>query len=85
MLGYDCHLSLSVSFARRSFTDTLFALLVRVLSSSSLGVLSLPLTPGLLGHPVRLFRVADKETSGSPKFPGYLFKFMPRSSTPVVS
>ena len=42
-------------------------------------------TPGLLGHPVRLFRVADKETSGSPKFPDYPFECMPRSSTPVVS
>jgi hypothetical protein len=69
----------------RSFTDTLFALWVRVLSSSSLVVWSFPLTPGLLGHPVRLFRVAYKETNGSPKFPGYPFKFMPRSSTPVVS
>jgi hypothetical protein len=42
-------------------------------------------TPGLLGLPVRLFRVADKETSGSPKFPGYPSVCMPRSSTPVVS
>jgi hypothetical protein len=28
---------------------------------------------------------AVKETNGSPKFPGYPFKRMPRSSTPVVS
>jgi hypothetical protein len=42
-------------------------------------------TPGLLGHPVRRFRGADQETSGSPKFPGYPFDYMPRSSTPVVS
>ena len=27
----------------------------------------------------------DKETNGSPKFPGYPFKLMPRSLTPVVS
>jgi hypothetical protein len=46
---------------------------------------TLALTPGLLGHPVRLFRVAHKETSGSPKFPGYPVEYMPRSSTPVVS
>ena len=51
----------------RSFTDTLFALYVRVLSSSSLEFWSVTLTPGLLGHPVRLFRVSDKETTGSPK------------------
>jgi hypothetical protein len=42
-------------------------------------------TPGLLGHPVRRFRVAHQETSGSPKFPGYPIDYMPRSSTPVVS
>jgi hypothetical protein len=42
-------------------------------------------TPGLLGLPVRLFRLIYKETSGSPKFPGYPFVCMPRSSTPVVS
>jgi hypothetical protein len=42
-------------------------------------------TPGLLGHPVRLFRVAHKEASGSPKSPGYPFECMPRSPTPVVS
>ena len=42
-------------------------------------------TPGLLGLPVRLFRLSDKETTGSPKFPGYPFELMPCSSTPVVS
>jgi hypothetical protein len=50
-------------------------------------------TPGLLGHPVRLFRVAHKETSGPPKpalsqtegFPDYPLEYMPRSSTPAVS
>jgi hypothetical protein len=36
MLGYDCHSPLSVSSARRSFTDTLFVPYVRVLSSSAL-------------------------------------------------
>lgn len=46
---------------------------------------TLALTPGLPGHPVHPFRVADKETSGPPKFPGYPFKHMPPSSTPVVS
>ena len=42
-------------------------------------------TPGLLGHPVRLFRVAHKETSGSPKFPDYPLEYMPRSSTVRLS
>jgi len=42
-------------------------------------------TPGLLGHPVHHFRVIYKETSGSPKFPGYPSVSMPCSSTPVVS
>jgi hypothetical protein len=28
---------------------------------------------------------ARQETNGSPKFPGYPFEYMPRSSTPVVS
>jgi hypothetical protein len=46
---------------------------------------TLALTPGLLGHPVRLFRDFHQETNGSPKFPGYPFVCMPRSSTPVVS
>ncbi len=35
--------------------------------------------------PVTLPAVAPKETGGSPEFPGYPFKHMPRSQTPVVS
>jgi len=38
MLGYDCHLPVSVAFTRRSPTDTLFVPYVRVLSSSSLAL-----------------------------------------------
>jgi len=38
MLGYDCHSPLSVSSARRSFTDTLFVPSVRVPSSGSLAL-----------------------------------------------
>ena len=87
MLGYDCHSPLSVSSARRSATDTLFVPYVRVLAYVQARCRSgtLASTPGLLGLPVRLFRVADKETSGSPKFPGYPSVRMPCSSTPVVS
>ena len=85
MLGYDCHLPISVTFTRRSPTDTLFVPSVRVLSSSSLALRDAAPTPGLLGHPVRHFRVAHKETNGSPKFPDYPFECMPRSWTPVVS
>ena len=79
----------------RLSTDTLVAPSVRVLACGQTRQRSgtLASTPGLLGHPVRLFRVAHKETSGSPKpvlsevegFPGYPFKYMPRSPTPVVS
>jgi len=42
-------------------------------------------TPGLLGLPVRHFRLAHKETNGSPKFPGYPLELMPCSRTPVVN
>ena len=71
----------------RSVSDTSLVPFVRVLAYSQARQRSgtLALTPGLLGLPVRLFRVAGKETSGSPKFPGYPFKLMPCSSTPVVS
>lgn len=85
MLGYDCPLPFSVSSARRSFTDTLFVPSVRVLSSSSLALRNACVNTWPFVHPVRLFRGADKETTGSPKFPGYPSKYVPRSSTPVVS
>jgi hypothetical protein len=85
MLGYDCHLSISMPSALAwspipclspSFVSSLKA---RWHSGT------LAPTPGLLGHPVRRFRVALKETDGSPKFPGYPSELMPCSSTPVVA
>jgi len=85
MLGYDCHLPFSVPSALAwspipclspSFVSSLKA---RWYSGT------LAPTPGLLGLPVRLFRLAHKETNGSPKFPDYPFELMPCSSTPVVS
>jgi hypothetical protein len=85
MLSYDCHLPVSVSYAfARLPIPCLFLLFVSLLQARYRSG-TLALTPGLLGHPVRLFRVVYKETNGSPKFPGYPFKLMPRSSTPVVS
>ncbi len=45
-----------------------------------------PAAPRALGPPVPLlFRLLNKETNGSPKFPSYPFEYMPRSQTPVVS
>jgi hypothetical protein len=85
MLGYDCPLPLSVSCAfARSPIPCLFRKFVSFLQARCRSG-TLASTPGLLGHPVHLFREADKETSGSPKFPGYPSKRMPRSPTPVVS
>jgi len=69
----------------RSVTDTLFVPSVRVPFPARYRSGTLALTPGLLGLPVRLFRVSHKETTGSPKFPGYPLELMPCSSTPVVS
>lgn len=69
----------------RSVTDTLFVPSVRLPSSGSLTLRNPAPSPGLLGPPVRLFRLFHKETSGSPRFPGYPFDSMPRSPTPVVS
>ena len=69
----------------RSVINTLFVPSVRVPFPARLRSGNLALTPGLLGHPVRLFRGSDKETFGSPKFPGYPLELMPCSSTPVVS
>jgi len=85
MLGYDCPLSLSVAYAPARPPIPCSLLPVRVLSSSSSTLWSFTLTPGLLGLPVRLFRIVYKETTGSPRFPGYPFDCMPRSPTPVVS
>jgi hypothetical protein len=69
----------------RSVIDTLFVPFVRVPFPARQRSGTLALTPGLLGLPVRLFRLSLKETIGSPKFPGYPFELMPCSSTPVVS
>jgi hypothetical protein len=86
MLGYDYHLSISMPSAlARSSIPCLFHQFVSSLARKLVNAQNFASTPGLLGHPVRLFRVVHKETSGSPKFPGFPFKLMPRSSTPVVS
>ena len=37
------------------------------------------------GRPVPPFRELRKETGGSPKFPSYPWRYMPRSQTPVES
>jgi hypothetical protein len=85
MLGYDYHLSFLMPYAlARSSIPCLFLRFVSFLQAHQRSG-TLALTPGLLGHPVRLFREAVKETNGSLKFPGYPFEYMPRSSTPVVS
>jgi hypothetical protein len=85
MLGYDSRLPLSVSCApARSPIPGVFPQFVSFLQARQRSG-TLASTPGLLGHPVRHFRGSDQETDGPPKFPGYLFKPMPRSSTPVVS
>ena len=85
MLGYDCHLPVSVSCA--SARPPIPCLLSEFVSSlkARQEFWSVPPNAWPFVHPVRLFRGSDKETNGSPKFPGYPFKFMPRSSTPVVS
>jgi len=69
----------------RLVIDTLFVPSVRVPFPARYRSGTLALTPGLLGLPVRLFRLSHKETTGSPKFPGYPLELMPCSSTPVVS
>jgi hypothetical protein len=76
-------------FAPRSFSNTLRLPLVRGLP------LAVDLLPGgklpdstraycSTGLPL-LSGDSLKETSGSPKFPGYPFEYMPCSKTPVVS
>ena len=84
MLGYDYQLSFSMPFVLWSPIPCLFLRFVSSLQARQRSG-TLALTPGLLGLPVRLFRVVDKETTGSPKFPGYPLEYMPRSSTPMVS
>jgi hypothetical protein len=85
MLGYDCHLPFSMVYApARPPIPCLLSKFVSSLKARQ-EFWSVPPDAWPFGHPVRLFRGSDKETNGSPKFPGYLFKFMPRSSTPVVS
>jgi hypothetical protein len=93
MLGYDCHLSVSMPYAlARSPIPCSFLSFVSFLQARQRSG-TLALTPGLLGHPVRRFREAYKETNGSPKpvlsaaegFPGYPLELMPCSSTPVVT
>ena len=69
----------------RSVINTLFVPSVRVPFPARYRSGTFALTPGLLGLPVRLFRLSHKETTGSPKFPGYPLELMPCSSTPVVT
>jgi hypothetical protein len=45
----------------------------------------LPSHARAFGRPVPLFRELHKETGGSPKFPSYPWRYMPRSQTPVES
>jgi hypothetical protein len=79
MLRYDSRLPFSVSCAlARSPIPGLFLLFVSFLQARCRSGTLAP-TPGLLGHPVRLFRGSDQETDGPPKFPGYPFEDMPRS------
>ena len=82
-LGYDYQMFFSMPCApARSPIPCLFLPFVSSLQARYHSG-TLVLTPGLLGLPVRLFRVAYKETSGSPKFPGYPLDLMPCSSTPT--
>ncbi len=85
MLGYDCPMLFSMFYAlARPPIPCLFRSFVSFLQARQRSG-TIALTPGLLGHPVRLFRLFYKETFGSPKFPGYPCKYMPCSQTPVVS
>jgi hypothetical protein len=85
MLGYDYPLFFSMPFALApSPIPCLSPMFVSPLKARQRSG-TLALSPGLLGLPVRLFRLSLKETSGSPKFPGYPLELMPCSSTPVVS
>ena len=85
MLRYDCHSPFSVAcaFARSPIPcSPSFSCPVsgsparRVLSSTRTRCFPAGGTPSTFVY---------KETIGSPKFPGYPFERMPRSSTPVVS
>ena len=81
----DYHLSFSMPYAlARSSIPCLFPRFVSFLQARQCSG-TFASTPGLLCHPVRLFRDVYKETNGSPKFPGYPCKYMPCSQTPVVS
>jgi hypothetical protein len=86
MLSYDCPLPISGRFTCRSRPDTLSAPSVCVPSAGSLATGSCLPAPGLLvsRYPCSS-GVCDKETRGSPKFPGSPCECMPRSSTPVGS
>ena len=84
MLGYDCPLPVSGRFTCRSRPDTLSAPSVCVPRRGSLVAGSCLPAPGLLvsRYPCSS-GVANKETAGSPKFPGSPCRCMPRSATPV--
>jgi len=86
MLGYDYHLFFSMPSAPAwSSIPCLFPLFVSSLQARQRSG-TLALTPGLFGlSRYAFFRVVDKETFGSPKFPGYPLELMPCSSTPVVT
>jgi hypothetical protein len=84
MLSSDCPLPVSGRFTCRSLPDTLSAPSICVPPCGSLTAGSSLPPPGLL---VRRYPcssgTSDKETAGSPKFPGFPCEGMPRSSTPV--
>ena len=83
-------MSFSGHFAPHSFSDTLMLPLVRGLPHT-VDLLPGGKRPGSTraycstGLPLFSGCGSLKETSGSPKFPGYPFEYMPWSKTPVVS
>jgi hypothetical protein len=79
-------LSVSGRFACRSRPDTLLAPVVRGLRFRLVARWKPPgATPGSLSQPAPQTGNCCKETGGSPKFPSYPYRDMPRSQTPVVS
>ena len=82
---YDCPLSLSEASLVARLPDTLPASRVRGVPHGLVTRGEAPRARQGLGSPGPPFRVWDKETGGSPKFPSSPCEDMPRSQTPVVS
>ena len=59
--------------------------LVRGVPTGLVGGAKPPAHARAFGRPVPPFRVLHKEIGGSPKFPSYPWRYMPRSQTPVES